>query len=321
MLTVTIEHPGDVHRYTFDGEAGNVIYITAVGTADAPWLALKVEVSDPGGQPVSEEFRNKYRMLSDGRYTIQIQDAGTRTGSYVLKLLAEDSAGRIRYGDVVTGTMTRAGEEHFFSFAGEAGDRVQLWFNDSRWLNQGAGTGRATVEVSLLDPQGESIAYGDNWVTPGVIEHILTASGECGLRVRITGHLGSPTTGSYLIRLKNLSPNAGTRLHYGDTVTGQIKFWYPNVDVYVFDWTTSEVPVIEATQTAGGGWFQFTLNVEVFDSQGNSLAVGSFAEGQTTVKPALTESGTYVIRVEMFCAHSGNCPRDATYSLSLRNLS
>jgi len=69
MVTQTIKSSGDEGIYTFDGKAGDIAFIVAAGTSDAPWLKLQVKVYDLLGQPVaggSEEGRGEFKLPADG---------------------------------------------------------------------------------------------------------------------------------------------------------------------------------------------------------------------------------------------------------------
>jgi hypothetical protein len=312
VITEEIKPSGNMDVYTFVGKAGDVAHIAAAGTKDAPWLSLKIQVFDSQGQPVGAESYGdgEYNLAADGRYIFTVRDSDTRTGPYnvVLKNVAPGAGVRLVYGDSVESEITIAGETHAYAFTGKAGGIARIALTD-----RGNETRECTV--GLFDPQGTSLAGSRTWGPGGftaIIERTLITDGEYTIKVRVTGLLDTPKTGPYALLLRNVSANAGTRFAYGDVVTGTIA---PegDKDIYVFDWKAGEEVLIEAER--GGG----ALQVEVLDSQRNSLAVGvaSYPQQTLQIKPALTEDGIYMIVVEgkehVFWS-------TGSYTLSLTNL-
>ncbi len=315
MITKELKSLGDMGTYVFDGKAGDIAFVVASGTADASWLELQVKLFDPQGKPVAagSEGRGEYKLAADGRYVFTVRDVGTRIGPYnVLLKNASPGAGiRLAYGAVVNTAITVSNDVHFYSFSGKAGDVVRIAMT---------ARGRGEWLVHLLDPQRGYLGLSKSSSTnsTGIIEKALTVDGEYTIRIYATGILDSPTTGPYALLVKNVAGAAGTRLIYGDVVTGTIA---PegDKDVYVFEWKAGEKAVIEAETGTGRLSSGFNPQVEVFDSKGNSLAKGptSYAQPVVQLKPLLSEGGIYVVTVEgKLHVHwdSGN------YTLSLKNL-
>ena len=317
VITEEIMPSGNMDIYTFDGKAGDVAFIVAAGTDDAPWLSLQVELFDHQGQPVVTESRGRgeYHLTADGCYTFTVREAGTRTGPYnvVLKNVAPGAGVRLAYGDAVEAEIAIAGETDVYTVAGKAGDQALVALSQ-RPLESNQGN----LVVEVVDPQGQPVAQGDIWVgNTATILHTLAVDGAYDIRVWITGQLDSPKTGAYTLLLKNVSPAAGTKLSYGTVVTGTVK---PagDRDVYLFDWKSGDVPIIEATKGRDCSFAEFV--VEVFDSQGNSLALGSapFGVSSIKVKPSLSTEGTYTIVVRE--EHQVSGFYTGSYSLLLVNL-
>ncbi|MBL7182899.1 MAG: PPC domain-containing protein [Anaerolineae bacterium] len=313
VITEEIKPSGDVDIYTFDGKAGDVAHIAAAGTKDAPWLSLKIQVFDSQGRPVGAESSGdgEYNLVADGQYTFTVRESGTRTGPYnvVLKNVALGAGTRIGYGDVVEGEISLAGEKDVYTFEGKAGDVARIAMSERKALH--ART--ANLVVKLLDPQGESLGSNDIWVgNTALIERTLTTDGRYTIEIWITGQLDSPETGGYTLLLKNTATSVAARLAYGDFVEGEIRP-LGDKDVYTFEWKAGEKLVIEATEEAVDD-YSFELYVEVFDPQGNSLAVGSAGQ----IKPTLSGDGTYTIVVRDKGWHSRFST--GSYTLSLKNL-
>ena len=306
--------------YTFDGKAGDVAFIVAAGTVDAPWLSLQVELFDPQGQPVVAESREQgeHHLTSDGRYTFTVREAGSRTGPYsvVLKNVAPGEGVRLAYGDAVEAEIVIAGETDVYTFLGKAGEEALVALS-RRPLESGG----INLVVEVVGPQGQAVGQDDAWVgNTATVFQTLAVDGAYDIRVRITGQLETTRTGAYTLLLKDVSPAVGDRLNYGTVVTGTIK---PagDRDAYLFDWKPGDVPIIEATKASLGNHKSnfAVLEVEIYDSQGNSLAFGSIPFGSSSIqiKPAISNEGTYtiVVREEYQTDGFGTL----AYTLSLKN--
>jgi len=313
VVTEEIKPSGDMDIYAFEGKAGDVALIVAAGTAEAPWLSFKIELFDPEGEPVDRDYYSTYNLTADGLYTISVRESGTRTGPYVLlvKNVALGAGTKLSYGDVVVEKIEPEGDMDIYNFEGKVGDVALIAMSDM-------GQPSVNLVVELLDPQGRLVTKDDIWVgNTALIVPTLTTDGKYTIKVWVTGQLDTSRTGSYTLLLKNVSAGAGTRIGYGDVVTGEIR---PegDMDVYTFEWKTGDVPVIEVTEDVYDPYFD--LHVEVFDSQRNSLAVASASFGGDStvmIKPFLTTDGTYTIVVR----EKGHIPGFYTgfYTLSLRN--
>ena len=86
-----LNFPGEVHWYTFDGKAGDAVYIVlAEGTKGSPmwpWLGLLA----PDGSVVYEDYAPSNpsvqidrTLTQTGKYTIRVRDYALVGGSYVL---------------------------------------------------------------------------------------------------------------------------------------------------------------------------------------------------------------------------------------------
>ncbi len=314
-ITQEIKPSGNVDTYVFDGKSGDIALIAAAGTADAPWLSLRIRVSDPQGQPVGNESygNGEFKLAADGRYAFTVRESGTRVGPYnvALKNAAPGAGVKIGYGAVVTEAIRFAGEVDVYAFAGKIGDAVHIALTDM------TDNGRANVTAELLDPQGKSLASCDVWVgDTATIRQTLTANGEHAIKIHITGQLDTPRTGPYVFLLKNVAPIAGIKMTYGAVVTGTIAP-QGDVDVYTFEWRSGEAASIEVN---AGHWSN-KLNVEIFDSRGNSLAVGvtswsnSAQAEMVQVKPSLTDNGIYTVVIQ-----GAKDSKPGDYTLSLKNL-
>jgi len=311
VITEEIKPCGDMDIFTFAGNAGDVAHIVAAGTEDAPWLSLRVEVFDPQGAPVKGDSHGEYDLTLDGRHSFTVQDADTRTGSYLLSLknVSPGAGTSMGYGDVVEGEIGIEGEKDVYTFDGKTGDVARIAMSERRELH----ARKANLVVTLLDPHGETLGYDDIWVgNIALIGHALDTDGLYTIEIRITGQLDTPKTGEYTLLLKNVAHSTGSPLTYGNLVEGEIE---PpgDRDVYTFEWRPGEEIVIEATGN-GRDW-DFQLQLEIFDPQARSVALGSAG----SIKPTLSDEGTYTLVVQDESGHAGSLST-GSYTLLLKHV-
>ena len=89
-LQGTIESPGQAHRYSFDADAGDRVFIELVEGEGMEYMI--VQLFDPQGQDVGNA--NSYlsavvsfidtQLQTGGTYTLRIGNSGVKTGSYTL---------------------------------------------------------------------------------------------------------------------------------------------------------------------------------------------------------------------------------------------
>lgn len=337
VITQEIKSSGNMGTYMFDGKAGDIAFIVASGTADASWLKLQVKLYDAQGKPVAaaSDGRGEYILAADGRYIFTIRDAGTQIGPYnvLLKNAGPGKGIRVAYGTRIGAEMvvpgdpfgpkiaaeiTVPGDVHFYSFTGKTGDIVRIAMTNRAYGSATESTRKWIVE--LLDPERKRLAGGDTWGRGGetaIIEKALATDGEYTVKVYAGGTLDTPTTGLYALLVKNVALAAGTRITYGNGVTGTIT---PegDKDVYVFEWKPGDKVAIEAASGAGLG-NSFYPQIEILDAKGNSLAKGptNYTQPVIQIKPPLSEAGLYMVTVEgKLHVHWDT----GGYTLSLKNL-
>jgi len=191
-----LTYAGEVHWYTFDAEAGDVVYIVLTeGTKDSPmypWLGLL----GPDGNIVSENYYSESfnidRMLpTTGRYTIRVRDHSLGTGSYVLsfsQLSKADSP--ISSGASIQGELEFPGEVHWYTFDSEAGDAVHIV------LTEGTKNSPMYPWLGLLGPDGNVVS--ENYYSESFnIDRVLAATGRYTIRVRDHALVGGEYTLSF----------------------------------------------------------------------------------------------------------------------------
>ncbi len=180
-VPISITRVGQNARYTFAGTAGQTVSagLTAVtipnGTVsiikpDGSTLVGPISFNTSGGAIESQV------LPTTGTYAILVDPSGTATGTITLRLYnTPDVSGTITLnGAVVTPTLTVPGQRARYTFAGTAG----------QWVNLGlTAVTISSSTVSLLKPDGTTLEAGPIGTSGGSIDPITTL----------------PTTGTYTI--------------------------------------------------------------------------------------------------------------------------
>jgi hypothetical protein len=191
-----LTYAGEVHWYTFDAEAGDVVYIVLTdGTKNSPmypWLGLL----GPDGNIVSENYYSESfnidRMLpTTGRYTIRVRDHSLGTGSYVLSFSQLSKADNpISSGASIQGQLEFPGEVHWYTFDAEAGDTIYIV------LTEGTKNSPMYPWLGLLGPDGNIVS--ENYYSESFnIDRVLAATGRYTIRVRDHALVGGSYTLSF----------------------------------------------------------------------------------------------------------------------------
>ena len=209
----------------------------------------------------------------------------------------------LAYGDMVSGSIDPAGEVDVYVFKAKAGDVALIAGNEPCCRSY-------SLQVEVFDPQGKSLAKGFATSNNSMVRlsPTLTADGNYTVRVQKS----TAETAPYTLVLKNLASSAGIAVTYGDAVTADIS---PagDVDIYTFLGKVGDVALIAGNEPCCRS---YSLQVEVLDPQGKSLAKGSATSNDSMVRlsPTLTAGGNYTVRVQKSTAET------APYTLVLKNL-
>ncbi len=127
---------GEVHRWTFDVEADDLLTISVGPDAS---LDIELSVFDEEGDKLAgrndnlagkSETVGDLAITEDGTIYIQIEGETGNSGSYGLVVMNEHSVpivfmGNLKYEDSVSRSLA-AGVQHLWHFQGQAGDVVEI---------------------------------------------------------------------------------------------------------------------------------------------------------------------------------------------------
>jgi hypothetical protein len=170
-----ISTPGEQHRYTFTGSAGQRLYYDGLDTDSVSILAQLV---DPTGNPVSLNGNSRYdvgpfTLLDSGTYTLVISGANHTVGNYNFRLLDLIDQFSLPVNAPLNSTLTPGTSADLYQFVGVPGEN--LYFHGQGSSSQATWT--------LYGPNNESLAYagigGDFQVTltePGTYAVVIAGS-------------------------------------------------------------------------------------------------------------------------------------------------
>jgi len=187
---------GGVDLYLFQGKAGDVVNL-AVFSELSPLTGVRYQLADANGTPLisgltsgGHYFDTGFQALAaDGLYTFSL-DGSAETGSYTLGLALIDPPTPIDISVPLVGNLATVGDSQFYSFAGSAGDVLQLTLGPD-------GASVLNAHLLVREPQANVAFYAQH-----VIGGLFTTSTQRSASGSVT--LGS--TGEHLLELKHDDP-------------------------------------------------------------------------------------------------------------------
>ena len=162
-LLSEITMPGETHVYAFTGKAGDIARVALTDTRDGV-RECTVTLLDAEGEWLSSERTwvaataiIEEPLATDGEYAIRVRITGildtSKIGHYALQLqnVSADSAPRLTYGDVVTGTIALKADQHIYVF--EWQDGVEILIELEEIVESFGG-----LHLVILDPQRNTLA-------------------------------------------------------------------------------------------------------------------------------------------------------------------
>lgn len=213
---LSISSPSQSDRWTFYGNAGNHVIITAVGTSGE--LSPEIFLYPPDGgsyEASSSENRIDYQLKQTGQYTIVVSDLGMNdTGTYNISLLkipgtvsstADPDGGEITSDQTLSGTINVPSDLDAFQFSGSAGDRVII--------STVVTSGELYEEIFLYPPDGGTF---EDSSSSSKIEHTLS---QTGLYTIVVSDLLLSDLGDYNISLTIIPKGSSTTTSSTTTTT------------------------------------------------------------------------------------------------------
>ena len=291
QVTSSLDTPGEFEYYTFEGTAGDTIDVSFVWLTGFFAEGVDANIWSPTNAyvgTVQGTSTQSFALGETGTYVIRVnarQVAGT--GSYTLGLWCrfptpEPVAADLTYGDQVTGSLATPGEFHYYTFEGMNGETIDLTLV---WLTGFFAEG---VDANVWSPTNAYVGTVQG-TSAGSFE--LTETGTYLVRVNARQTSG---TGTYRLGLWRRSPNPTpltAALTCGQQVTSSLdtpgEFEY-----YTFEGTSGET--IDLSLVWLTGFSAEGVDATVWSP--TNVPLGT-AQGTTTRSFTLTETGTYVIRV------------------------
>jgi uncharacterized protein YhfF len=286
-VTATVSTPGQDCRFTFTGTAGQRVSLNK--TSDT--LGETTSILDPAGATVggtTGTFLEPQLLPTNGTYTVLVDATGANTGAVTVTLydVPPDCSGTITIGGSgVTATITAAGQNCVFNFAGTSGQRMSL-----------AKTSDTLNEVTyVLKPDGSTLAStGASFIEP----QTLPTSGTYSVLVD-----GSTTaTGSVTITLYDVpADGTGSVTINGSGATFTISAPGQNWRL-TFAGNSGQQVTVHATANSIPG----TINVSILNPNGSVLTFQSWSGTGFNLNPkTLTATGTHTIVVDPTNANTG----------------
>ena len=277
--------PNEIDLYTFDATVGQRVYFDAIDGFGFDWRLV-----DPAG---SEVFHyafgfdpGTFELTQDGTYQLLIVGREGRFDNYTFQLIdaPDPITTEISIGDVVSGSIDVAGEEHVYVFDVALGQRVYFDAQPQRFL-----------PWRLVDPNGTTI-FDTFFQDQDTIE--FTIAGEYLL---VLG--GDDRLGPYQFQLREIAEPVVQPISIGQTVSGSIGT-VGEIDIYRFDVASSQTVYFDADILGSNSRLRWTL----VDPNGVELFVDSFRDVENL---QLTELGQYDLVLD------GTLDNTPTYEFTL----
>lgn len=294
-VPISITRVGQNARYTFTGTAGQTVSagLTAVTIPNGTVSIIKPDGSTLVG-PISFNTNGgaieSQILPATGTYAVFVDPSGTGTGTITLRLYnTPDVSGTvILNGAVVTPTLTVPGQRARYTFAGTAG----------QWVNLGlTAVTISSSTVTLLKPDGTTLEAGPIGTSGGSIDPITTL----------------PTTGTYTIVVDPAGLATGSMtLTLTSPLTGTITLNGASVPIsltkagrtarYTFSGTSGQWVSLGMTAvTISSG------TVTLLNPSGATLASTSISTSGGGLEPpnSLPTTGTYTIVIDPAGTNTG----------------
>ncbi|HEY2442455.1 MAG TPA: PPC domain-containing protein [Streptosporangiaceae bacterium] len=319
-VTFTASHTAQGKDFTFAGQAGEVVTVSAAGGTFLSECDLQLQLLDPAGNAIGNAgcmaqsgFLAETVLPSAGTYTVDVtptgSDPGANTGKVSLWLSADPADGTITAnGAPVTFTAGHTGQGQDFTFTGTAGEVVTLSAAGGTFLSP------CDLETQLLDGAGNAIGNAGCMAQTGFFgETTLPGAGTYTVHVTPTGGDPGANTGSVTLWLSSDSAH-GTIKANGTPVTFTAGHTAQGRD-FTFTGKAGEV----VTVSASGGTFLSAcdLEMQLLTSSGHSIGNGGCtAQSGFIAETPLPGAGTYTIRVTPTGSDPGANTGSVTLSLS-----
>ncbi len=289
---------GQQDTYTFSGNAGEAVILTAVGTSGN--VCAYAELYRAGvylGRNSCNSYSSSLTLPANDIYTILVYDSGLNdTGTYDLNL--QFTTGRcgtaITCGQTRSGNLTSKAQQDTYKFSANAGEAV---------LFSAVGTSTSGAVCSYAELYSPSGVYlGRNSCNSYSSSLSLPATGTYTLLVYDSGHNDN---GTYDLNLQFTTGRCGTAITCGQTRSGNLTS-KAQQDTFSFCGLAGSSVIVSTAGTSGG----VCVYAELYDPSGTYRGRNSCNSNSSSL--SLPATGTYTLLV-YDSGHNGT----GTYNVNL----
>ncbi|MEG5045908.1 putative Ig domain-containing protein [Microcoleus sp. B4-C1] len=305
-VSAAITEKGEQDIYTFGGTKGQRLYFDYLSSSSQVNASVKL-VSPSGVDTFNINLgadTEPFTINETGTYRLEIDGHGESTGNYSFNLLDVGQATPINLDADVTGNLNPGFETHFYSFTGDASQRLYLdsepssgWAN---WTLYGPGNQAiATDSKTTFGGPNTYAGYNPSGLG-GDFEVVLPSAGSYLLAVQ--GRNATPF--DYKFRVITPQTQSGGTLTpdtWGNlSVSGSISEKGER-DVYTFSGSTNQRLLLDALVETPNTYVRLVSpsGIEVF----NTPASGDWAR---TIPYILPEAGNYRLIVDGYIESTEN---------------
>ncbi len=306
----TIKNPGDQAIYTFQGTAGQTLYLNNLGLANG----LSYTIYDPAG---NDSFLDSSGITSDfgpvqlqltGTYQIVINGSGADTGNYSFRLLdpsqqsqPDPQASTITLASgqstSVSGTLSTGLETNLYTFSGTAGERL--------YFQGGTDSNANGAFYAIYGPNDARIAGEYTESDAGLA--VLPVSGT--YLIAVEGRSASNSTDSYSFKVWDAVTTSQTMTTGPTGYSGTIADPGDQA-VFTFQGTSGQTLYLDNLGLANGISYNF------FDPQNSLVNLNYYSSNYDAAGDlgpyTLTQSGTYTLII-----NGGNSSATGSYDFRL----
>ena len=294
--TGNLATPDQTDTYTFSGNTGEAVVITAVGTSGG--VSAVATLQDSIGAGLASNGGGNSALASvlptTGTYTIVVSVSGlNNTGTYEVSL--QFSTGKcstsISCGQTLAGNLSGVSQLDTYSFSGNAGEAVTVTT---------AGTAVSALAY-LYDSSGSY--QTDNSPGNTRFDFVLPTTDTYTIVVHDNSF---NNTGAYQINLQFVTGRCSGSISCGQTLTGNLGSVVQR-DAYSFSGNAGEAVIATSVGTSGG----VSAIARLYSPSGVFLAANG--GGNSALASVLPTTGTYTIVVS-----DSGLNNTGTYEVSLQ---
>jgi ELWxxDGT repeat protein len=293
--TVTLDPARSTKLYTFNGTAGQIVYLdhTATSNTDSSYTYGAWSLYDQYGNTIGSyqwglgQDSGRVTLPSVGAYTLVIQGdgywvTGTTTTTFTVWNVTDTTA-PLTLGTPVSGTISGVGQIAIYHFTLAAPTR--LWFDSQ----SNAGTWTLTGPQGTMSVQGFYSPTVDSPFSYGDRNLGLLPAGSYSLRV--TGSEGD----SFAFNLLDMS--AATGLTLGESTTAVLD---PanSTKLYTFTGTAGQIISLDNTSYSRTNQWRYSDSWRLYDPNGSQLGGGTNAMESDYPRLTLPSTGAYTLVLE-----------------------